>query len=183
MESVCEPTAKYLIIYFHFKISCVIFFANFFITGNQGGVCDEYFVLNDPTRNSEYLGDSDTSCDTLYSEIWQLDPDWQGAAWYRMAEPAGTTIPEEPVGYGHCGTSFPGWLNGHHPATAGETINGKVCFNYYGNTCHYETQIQIKHCTSYYLYYLVEPPKCRYRYCSISTKLIGKLKTNRTEIL
>ena len=179
MESVCEPTAKYLIIYFHFKISCVIYLVNFFITGSQGGVCDEYFVLNDPTRNSEYLGDSDTPCDTLNSHAsgtLQLDPDWQGPAWYRMAEPAGTTIPEEPVGYGHCGTSIPGWLNGHHPTTPGETINGKVCFNTY-DTCSFETQIQIKHCTSYYLYYLVKPPNCNYRYCSTSTTLIGNLKS------
>ena len=28
---------------------------NFFVIGDQGGSCDDYFVLNDPTRNSEYL--------------------------------------------------------------------------------------------------------------------------------
>ena len=27
-----------------------------FISGNQGDSCDDYFVLNDPTRNLEYLG-------------------------------------------------------------------------------------------------------------------------------
>ena len=100
-----------------------------------------------------------------------------------MAEPAGTTIPEEPVDSMHCNTWFTGWLNGHHPATAGETINGKVCFNLEGNTCRYETQIQIKHCNSYYLYYLVDAPGCLSRYCSTSTTLIGNVKTNRTEIL
>ena len=153
---------------------------NFFIIGNQGGSCDDYFVLNDPTRNSEYLGID--YCDRL--DCYSKSPGWQGAAWYRMAEPAGTTIPEEPVDVYHCNTNYPGWLNGHHPATAGETINGKVCFIWHnGNTCYYETQIQIKHCTSYYLYYLVEPPYCNFRYCSTSTTLIGNVKTNRTEIL
>ena len=154
---------------------------NFFIIGNQGGSCDDYFVLNDPTRNSEYLN-SDFYCDRVgYSN---RSPGWQGAAWYRMAEPAGTTIPEEPVELFHCNTDYPGWLNGHHPATAGETINGKVCFKTQSNTCYYETQIQIKHCTSYYLYYLVEPPSdCNSRYCSTSTTLIGNVKTNRTIIL
>ena len=100
-----------------------------------------------------------------------------------MAEPAGTTIPEKPVENMQCNTLSPGWLNGHHPTTAGETINGKVCFNLMGNTCYYETQIQIKHCTSYYLYYLVEAPNGYSRYCSTSTTLIGNVKTNRTEIL
>ena len=98
----------------------------------------------------------------------------------------GTTIPEKPVGQGHCNTVHSGWLNGHHPATAGETINGKVCFSKdvaEGRTCDWETQIQIKHCTSYYLYYLVEAPNRFSRYCSTSTTLIGNVKTNRTEIL
>ena len=153
---------------------------NFFIIGNQGGSCDDYFVLNDPTRNSEYyLGYS--YCDQLGRS--DTSPGWQGAAWYRMAEPAGTTIPEEPVEIDHCNTMRPGWLNGHHPATAGETINGKVCFNFYDFTCYRETQIQIKHCTSYYLYYLDEAPTNPARYCSTSTTLIGDVKTNRTEIL
>ena len=95
-----------------------------------------------------------------------------------MAEPAGTTIPEKPVEMDHCNTFVTGWLNGHHPTTAGETINGKVCFNKYGgqkygDTCYEETQIQIKHCTSYYLYYLEDAPNCNLRYCSTSTTLIG----------
>ena len=152
---------------------------NFFIIGNQGGSCDDYFVLNDPTRNSEYLGNG--YCDELgYS---YSSPGWQGAAWYRMAAPAWTKIPENPVGKEHCNSFYTGWLNGHHPATAGETINGKVCFNDGSNTCYWETQIQIKHCTSYYLYYLLEAPTCWLRYCSTSTTLIGNVKTNRTEIL
>ena len=93
------------------------------------------------------------------------------------------TRQSEPVESFHCITYFTGWLNGHHPATAGDTINGTVCFNWAGNSCYDETQIQIKHCTSYYLYYLVEPPYCNLRYCSTSTTLIGNVKTNRTEIL
>ena len=159
-------------------MSCVIYSVNFFIIGDQGDSCDDYFVLNDPTRNSEYLGEA--YCDQLgYSYV---SPGWQGAAWYRMAEPAGTTIPEKPVENMQCNTLSTGWLNGHHPTTAGETINGKVCFNVGSNTCHEETQIQIKHCTSYYLYYLVEAGSFS-RYCSTSTTLIGNVKTNRTEIL
>ena len=89
---------------------------NFFVIGDHGGSCDDYFVLNDPTRNSEYLYGSGYCDDIGYSFT---SPGWQGAAWYRMAEPAGTTIPEEPVDQNHCNTDATGWLNGHHPATAG----------------------------------------------------------------
>ena len=147
----------------------MFYFVNLF-TGDQGGSCDDYYVLNDPTRNSEHLGFD--YHDYIHSDFTK-SPDWQGSAWYQMAEPAGTTIPEEPVGSGHCKTHGTGWLNGHHPATAGETINGIVCFNLYGSTCDTEIQIQIKHCNSYYLYYLVDIPNSWSRYCSTHTTLIG----------
>ena len=148
---------------------------NFFIIGDQVGSCDEYFVLNDPTRNSEYLGTD--YCDKLDLSYGQQSPGWQGAAWYRMGEPGGTTIPEEPVEVNHCNTFNTGWLMGHHPVTAGQTINGKVCFNEIGmHTCDDEVQIRIKHCTSYYLYYLADVPDCSLRYCSTSTTLIGNVK-------
>ena len=132
----------------------------------------------------DYGNDGGGFCDSQ-PPLWDknLGPQWKGPAWYRFTEPAGTRMPEEPVEGGwRCNTQVSGWLNGSHPTTPGETINGKVCFNTY-DTCSFETQIQIKHCTSYYLYYLVKPPYCDYRYCSTSTTLIGKLKTNRTEIL
>ena len=141
----------------------------FSITGNQGGSCDDYYVLNDPKRNSEYVG-FDWSCDAY---------DIVGQYWYRFAEPAGTTIPDKPVESNHCNTVNPGWLSGQHPTTPGQTINGKICFNIGdGHTCYKETQIKIKHCTSYYLYFL--SPRaiyCPYKYCSTSTTLISNLKT------
>ena len=151
-----------------------------FITGDQGDSCDDYFVLNDPTRNSEYLGYlGNVYCDKVDpSYDQQQSPDWQGAAWYRMAEPGGTTIPEEPVDLWHCNSEQPGWLNGHHPATPGEIINGKVKFSGIYDTFFDETQIQIKHCTNYYLYYLVDAPDPWSRYCSTSTTLIGNVKQN-----
>ena len=98
-----------------------------------------------------------------------------------MAEPAGTTIPEKPVEMDHCNTFVTGWLNGHHPTTAGETINSKVCFTSGENSCKYQTPILIKHCTSYYLYYLEDTPNCNLGYCSTNTTLIGNVKTNEDE--
>ena len=100
--------------------------------------------------------------------------DWQGAGWYRMVEPAGTRLPEEPPISHHCNTGTPGWLNGSHPNTIGETIDGRVCFgepSYPLYPCPMETQIKIKHCNDYFLYYLEETPICDLRYCSIFTNI------------
>ena len=39
-------------------------------------------------------------------------------------------MPQTPVSdRNHCGGQNPGWLNGHHPTTAGEKIEATVCFN------------------------------------------------------
>ena len=99
-------------------------------------------------------------------------PDWHGPGWYRLGMPAGTTIPEEPVQAGHCNTYVTGWLNGNHPAP-GNMINGTVCFNRAGITCYRQTQIQIKHCNEYFLYYLPDPPGCTFRYCASNSTVIG----------
>ena len=32
----------------------------------------------------------------------------------------------------YCGTHAPGWLNGAHPQTTGETVTQTVCFNWVG---------------------------------------------------
>ena len=154
-----------------------------FISGDQDDSCDDYFVLNDPTRNSEYLGSLFPYCDQVDpSYNLQQSPEWQGAAWYRMAEPTGTTIPEEPVDSWHCNTEHPGWLKGHHPATPGEIIDGKVKFSGIYDTFFDETLIQIKHCTNYYLYYLVDAPDPWSRYCATSTTLIGNVKLQYSSI-
>ena len=36
---------------------------------------------------------------------------------------AGTQMPEHELNFEHCGTYYPGWLNGDHPTTAGEIVN------------------------------------------------------------
>ena len=108
-----------------------------------------------------------------------VSPGWKGPAWYRFEEPAGTTMPEEPVeGTWRCNTQISGWLNGHHPMTPGETIDGIVCFSASnGNACIMNIQIKIRHCNDYYLYYLEDVPACNMRYCSSSTAITGTVLT------
>ena len=137
-----------------------------FFTGDQDDTsCNDYHVLNDATRNLDYANidyfcdDTDTPSDSYKS------PDWHGPGWYRFGMPAGSTIPEESVEPLHCNTGGTGWLNGNHPAP-GNTIDATVCFKWHGKTCNWQTQIQIKHCDQYFLYYLPDTSHCWYRYCA-----------------
>ena len=131
--------------------------------------CNDYNLLNDPTRNLRHGIDANGFCDT----DWNSSPDWQGPGWYRMSLISGTTIPEEPVEPFHCNTQAPGWLNGKHPEP-GNTTDGTVCFNSAGNTCKWQTQIKIKNCNDYFLYHLPEPPTCRLRYCTSNSIFLGR---------
>ena len=91
-------------------------------------------------------------------------------------------MPQTPVSDRfHCGGRNPGWLNGHHPTTAGEKIEATVCFNMNNDICQKEKQIEIRHCNSYYLYYLFDLDIRSSRYCSTSITFIGKFnKTDKT---
>ena len=66
-------------------------------------------------------------------------------------------------------TLAPGWLNGTHPTISEETVERSVCFNFNGDFCKNQTDIKIKNCGSYFLYYLkdviIDWPY-NYRYCS-----------------
>ena len=84
----------------------------------------------------------------------------------------GAMLSEEPVPAWHCNTASTGWLNGSHPNGIGETINSTICFNRpsASDNCNHRTQIQIKNCKSYFLYYLVDTVNCRFRYCTSNSK-------------
>ena len=143
----------------------------------NANVCDdtEYQILDDPLRNAENGGYADL-CDV--ETTWTKAPDWHGPGWYRMMEPAGTIIPENPVNVNSCGTYSPGWLNGTHPKTEGETVKRTVCFNFEGHydaqvskndpICYRRSQIEIKNCGDFYIYNLPDTVACPLRYCSIS---------------
>ena len=79
--------------------------------------------MNDPGRNVEK--GFEAICDNLEGDV-AISPDWQGNQWYRMGGLAGTQIPEQIPGYRTCSADAPGYLKGHHPTTAGETIDGII---------------------------------------------------------
>ena len=93
--------------------------------------------------------------------------DFKGPGWYRMMQPAGTKIPEQPPKSEHCGTSAPGWLNGTHPDVTGKTVNGTVCFHWDKNECYEKTAITITNYGKFFVYKLSNTPGCANRYCAL----------------
>ena len=125
-----------------------------------------YTILNDAKRNRNHNtninGKASPYCDKSAAQ-----GDWKGSAdsWYRFEEPAGTQMADSIVPERHCGTWSTGWLNGAHPAVLGENVIRQVCFNYDGNSCNWNTNVEIKNCGGFYLYKLKPTPACNLKYC------------------
>ena len=127
--------------------------------------------MNEATRNVNYR-EGVLKCDR--SEYRSLkSPAWKGPGWYRFMGPAGTRLPESPPVFSNpltekvCGTHYTGWLNGHHPTNPGELVTRKVCFkSNTDTTCRHEKTTKIRHCGSYFVYYLHDVGTCSLRYCA-----------------
>ena len=73
---------------------------------------------------------------------------------YRIMEPAGRKITEKPPPINHCGTYDPGWLNGSHPETLGQTVSRTVCYVWRDVTCFDHNTISITNCGDFFVYLL-----------------------------
>ena len=114
--------------------------------------CQNYGSLNSYTRKITYS--SDSYCDSGI-----------GPGWFRFEGSAGTRMPTScPPDY-RCGTAATGWLNGGHPTVADGQVSRTVCFHYSQNCCYWSTNIKVRNCGSYYVYYLNGTPVCNLRYC------------------
>ena len=120
-----------------------------------------------PSQCSSYTTDSDSTRNVAYTATVVCDTSTfsSTAVWVRFVSPAGTYIPTSAPSTSTCGTHAPGWYNGPYPSTAGSTTTGTVCYNWSGNTCNWSNQIQITHCNTFYVFYLIAPPVCSLRYC------------------
>ena len=83
--------------------------------------CFAYTLLNGSGRARTFPNRAYFLCDS------RLD------GWYR----AGDQITDSCVPYGHCGTGFPGWLNGSHPTVADGAVNRSICFTSRG-CCYFQ---------------------------------------------
>ena len=65
-----------------------------------------------------------------------------------------------------CGTDWSGWLDGAHPTVGDGEVKRTVCFSTRLTGCKSKKDISVKNCGSYFIYELIQPPRCDLRYCS-----------------
>ena len=128
-------------------IITIIFF--FFSTSE----CQNYGSLNSTDRKITYAVSSNY-CDNGI-----------GPGWFRFEGSAGTRMPTSCPAYERCGTAATGWLNGGHPTVADGQVSRQVCFHWKSGCCQWSTNIKVRNCGSYYVYYLSGTPVCNGRYC------------------
>ena len=116
-------------------------------------VCRHYKNLTDADRKYDYKTQND-KCDEKLNGWYRF----QGAAGARMV----TTCPPK----NRCDASFPAWLNEDHPTVAEGKVQRKVCVHRFENCCDVSVNIEVKNCSSYYIYKLKYLGVCDTRYCS-----------------
>ena len=122
--------------------------------------CINYSILSAKNRSSTYNSPNtgSPSCD-----------DGLSPGWYRFLPPAGNQMASTCVSTRKCGTAVTGWLKTTHPKTADGIVRGKVCFNWLGNCCKYEQDIDVRDCGRFFVYKLAKTTACPMRFCGETT--------------
>jgi len=115
--------------------------------------CQNYGTLNNADRKITYPNNNGY-CDN------SIVP-----GWYRLDGAAGRQMASSCLPTNRCNTYATGWLSGGHPSVADGQVTRTVCFHWQGNCCRWSTNIQVRNCGSYYVYYLSGTPDCNLRYC------------------
>ncbi|XP_066023374.1 uromodulin-like [Pocillopora verrucosa] len=118
--------------------------------------CKQYKFLNDSDRHSDF-GRGDRKCDKNLPEDW-----------YRFSAGAGTSISTHCLTHHRCGTDMPGWMDGAHPTVDEGVVSRKVCFHGFNNCCHLNIIINVRNCSSFFVYRLKPVSICPSRYCGKS---------------
>ena len=118
--------------------------------------CYHYKNLSDATRTISYVTPIDSElCDSQLHK-----------GWYRFVGAAGTKMSTTRVPVFSCGTQWSGWLDGAHPTVEDGEVKRTVCFSDRFSGCKHTICINVKNCSSYYIYQLVQPSGCPSRFCS-----------------
>jgi len=116
--------------------------------------CHHYQNLTDAERKYDYNTVGNGKCDVGL----------RNTGWYRFQGAAGTKMATESPGSKKCGGLFPAWMNGAHPTVAEGMVRRNVCINKDGR-CGKQGFVDVKNCTSYYVYRFYASSGCTFRYC------------------
>ena len=115
--------------------------------------CQLHTVLHDEDRDIEDVGGNE--CDR------QLN-----AGWYRFLNKTGIRMPTTCPPTDRCGTTWPGWLEGVHPTVEDGIVARTVYFRRRQNCKELAVHnIEVKNCSSFFVYHLRPTSRCNYRYC------------------
>ncbi|XP_035658109.1 oncoprotein-induced transcript 3 protein-like [Branchiostoma floridae] len=116
-----------------------------------------YIELNEAWRNVQQTNDGrEIRCDSGFA-----------GEWYRFTGAAGDVMPTQaPPSTYMCSSAAPMWMNGQHPTLADGEVSRQVCAYYSGDTCEWDTTIQVRACSGgYFVYKLPPAPMCDLTYC------------------
>jgi len=119
--------------------------------------CTSATLISDGTRSAGFQG----------SPYCDLNGPLGTAGWFQFFGSGGMIIANCVVGQNLCGSQATGWYSGAFPAAPGDTTVGNVCFNWRYSTCYWAISINVTNCNGYYVFYLVPPPVCNLRYCTV----------------
>jgi len=130
--------------------------------GFEGENCEDDDVCH--WQKYQNLSDAERKHDYVRTKYGKCDNKLNG--WYRFQGAAGTKMVTTcPLEF-HCDTAYPIWLSGGHSTVAEGTVPRKVCIHKSGKCCFNWFFIQVKNCSSYYIYKLDGLRDCDARYCS-----------------
>ncbi|CAH3133175.1 unnamed protein product [Porites lobata] len=124
-------------------------------TCNLTSECQNYGSLDNADRKITY-GRPNNSCDSGI-----------GPGWFRFEGSAGTRMPTSCPPTHRCNADATGWMNGAQPSVADGQVSRQVRFHWIDSgCCQWSTNIKVRNCGSYYVYYLSGTPGgCHLRYC------------------
>ena len=88
-----------------------------------------------------------------------------GPGWFRFEGSAGIRMPTSCQPTNRCGFHITNWIDGGHPSVADGQVSRTVCFHWTAGCCEFSTNIKVRNCGSYYVFYLNGVPTCYSLYC------------------
>ncbi|XP_068721451.1 uromodulin-like [Montipora capricornis] len=125
--------------------------------------CSNYNLLNESDRSEKYQSTGAYKCDHW---VHHFKPN----LWNRFEGAAGETMAVTPVPPNKCSAFLSGWMDGKHPEVIDGIQSRRVCFTSKRSNCDRSTNIRVRNCGKFYVYYLPNTPGCVLRYCGSGVK-------------